>query len=188
MTRFFRRFTGGHRIPRPVADGATRCYAGFFVLRSGLLLLAMLAAGTAAADVFANVKVGSMNVNGISSTNPINLAVDLGYELDSDFADMSVVAEINRTVDSGKIKGDGELEFESNGLYLVFRTTRSLFATFSIGAVHNKVIAGGATSTKNGIALGGSIGMVIGRTRFQIEYTSLAGDANFFSLGLGLAF
>jgi hypothetical protein len=184
MTRLFSRFTAAREIARPLTGGATASNSTSLTLRSALLLVAMLATAPAAADVFAYIKAGSMNVDGISSTNPINLAIDLGYELDSDFADMSVVGEINRTVDSGNIRRDGDLEFESNGLYLVFRTTRSLFATFSIGAVQNKTIAGGDSSTKRGIALGGSIGIVIGRTRLQFEYTSLAGDADFFSVGL----
>lgn len=169
------------RLPAEGACGFGACAA---LLRAALLLAAMLAPACASADPFAYVKAGFMNVKGISGPDPVNLALDLGYELDSDFADLSVVGEINRTVDSGRIKGDGDLEFESNGLYLVFRTTRSLFATFSLGAVQNKVIAGGESSSKTGMALAGSIGIVIGRTRFQIEYTSLAGDASFLSFGL----
>jgi hypothetical protein len=152
--------------------------------RAALLLVLLLAAAPAAADVFTYIRAGTANVDGISSSNPLNLALDLGYELDSDFADMSIIGEINRTLDSGRIRRDGDLEFESNGLYLMLRTTRSLFATFSIGAVENRVIAGGVSSRTTGLALGGSIGIVIGRTRFQIEYTSLAGDADFFSIGL----
>lgn len=154
------------------------------LLRAALLLVSLLAATPAAADLFTYFRLGNVNVDGISSSNPLNLALDLGYELDSDFADMSIVGEINRTIVSGEIRRDGDLEFESNGLYLMFRTTRSLFATFSIGAAQNKIIAGGVSSSKTGLALGGSVGIVIGRTRFQIEYTSLAGDADFLSIGL----
>ena len=184
MTELIRRFGGRRADTHRLAAGATGCNAAILVLRCGLLLFSMLLATPASADVFTYIKAGIMNVDGISSTNPINLAIDLGYELDSDLADLSIVGEINRTIDSGKIRRDGDLEFESNGLYLVFRTTRSLFATLNIGAVQNKIIAGGESSSKTGIALGGSIGIVIGRTRFQIEYTSLAGDADFFSFGL----
>ncbi len=154
-------------------------------LRAALLLFLLLPAAPAGADTFAYIRAGTVNVDGISGSNPFNLGFNLGYELDSDFADMSVVGEINRSIDSGKIKrGGGDLEFESNGLYLMFRTTRSLFATFSVGAVQNRVIADGVSSRSTGIAFGGSVGIVIGRTRCQIEYTSLAGDADFFSIGL----
>jgi len=154
------------------------------VLQTASLLILLLSSAPAGADMFAYIRAGGVKVDGISSSNPINLAVDLGYELDSDLADMSIIGEINRTIDSGKLRRGGDLEFESNGIYLMFRTTRSLFATFSIGAVQNRVIADGVSSSKTGIALGGSIGIVIGRTRLQIEYTSLAGDADFLSIGL----
>ena len=153
------------------------------ILLTALFLLAMTVATPVSADWYTYVKAGPMNVDSASS-NPFNLALDLGYDLDSDFADMSLVAEINRSVDRGDSKDGGDLEFESNGLYLVFRTTRSLFATFSVGVVDNKTIDDRGTDSSDGFALGGSVGIVIGRTRLQIEYTSIAGDANFFSIGL----
>ena len=162
---------------RAESDGPTG------ILLVALFLLAMTAVTPVSADWYTYVKAGPMDVDKASS-NPLNLALDLGYDLDTDFADMSLVAEINRTVDRGHSKDGGDLEFESNGLYLVFRSTRSLFATFSVGAVDNKTIDDSGTDSSSGLAFGGSVGIVIGRTRLKIEYTSIAGEANFFSIGL----
>ena len=149
-----------------------------------IFLLATFFAAPSAADAFTYVKLGYMHVDVPSKSNPVNLALNLGYELDSSFADTSLVAEINRTVDSGRNRLGEDLEFESNGLYLVFRSSRSLFASFRIGMVENKIIQGSSSERSDGFALGGNIGIVIGRTRLQLEYTSIATDANFFSLGL----
>lgn len=162
-------------ISRLSASGLSRC---------ALLLLLSLVAAPASAEIYTYVKLGSMDVDVSSRDNPVNLAIDIGYDLDSDFADMSVEAEINRSIDPGKTRGGDDLEFESNGVYLVVRTTRSLFATLRVGIVANEIIEGSSSSQDNGIAIGGSVGIVIGRTRLQIEYTSIAGDASFFSVGM----
>jgi len=153
-------------------------------LRPALALLACFAAAPASAEVYTYIKLGIMDVDVSARDNPVNLAIDIGYDLDSDFANMSIEAEINRSVDHGKTRDGDHLEFESNGLYLVYRTTRSLFATLRLGIVENNIVKGSSSNRDNGMAIGGSVGMVIGRTRLQIEYTSIAGDANFFSVGL----
>jgi hypothetical protein len=125
-----------------------------------------------------------MKVDIPSNTNPTNIALNLGYEIDALLADLSLVGELNRTVSSGETSHGDKLKFESNGIYLAFKTTGALFVTLRGGFVQNKIIAGNTTRRGDGIALGGGIGIVAGRTRLQIEYTSFAGDANYLSLGL----
>lgn len=158
------------------------CLAG--LLRSVIFLVTMLIAVPAAADPFTYVRLGGVNVEGSSRNNPLNLALNIGYELDSYVADLSLAAEINRTIDDGEANHGGDLEFESNGLYLIYKSTRSLFVTGRIGVVENKIIKRGNTEHSDGFALGGGIGVVIGRTRLQLELTSYTGHARFFTLGL----
>ncbi len=158
------------------------CFTG--LLGSVIFLATLSIAAPAAADAFTYVKLGGVNVEGSSKDNPLNLALNFGYELDSYVADLSIAAEINRTVDDGEANRGGGLEFESNGLYLIYKSTRSLFAVARIGLVENKIIKRGNTERSDGFALGGGIGVVIGRTRLQLELTSYTGHAKFFTLGL----
>lgn len=144
----------------------------------------MLIAAPAAADTFTYVRIGGVNVEGPSRGNPLNLALNFGYELESYVADLSLVAEINRTIDNGEASGGGELEFESNGVYLIYKSTRSLFVLARVGLVENKIIKRGDTERSDGFALGGGIGVVIGRTRLQLELTSYTGHAKIITLGL----
>ena len=152
--------------------------------RPTILFIAILFAVPAQGDVFIGAKVGRMLVDTPSSKDPTNTAVILGYEIDSMLADFSLVGEINRTMSSGKTNQGDELEFESEAIYLVWKTTRSLFVTLRGGVVQNEIITGSTSNRSDGILVGGSVGIVMGRTRLQIEYTSYAGDANFLSLGL----
>lgn len=154
------------------------------LLRPALLLIAILVPAPASADVYTNIKLGSMDVDVPARDNPVNLAIDIGYDLDTDFADMSAEVEISRSIDRGETRNGEDLEFESSGLYLVFRTTRSLFASLRVGIVEDNIVEGGSSNRDIGPALGGTVGIVIGRTRLQIEYTSIAGDANFFAIGM----
>ena len=154
------------------------------LLRSPIFFVTLLLAVPAAADPFAYVRLGGVNVEGSSRDNPLNLALNFGYELDSYVADLSLAAEINRTIDDGEANRGGELEFESNGIYLVYKSTRSLFVVGRIGVVENKIIKRSNTERSDGFALGGGIGVVVGRTRLQLELTSYTGHAKFFTLGL----
>jgi hypothetical protein len=156
--------------------------AGF--LLAAVLPVTILFTAPAAADVFTYVKLGKIDVDVASRASPTNLALNIGYELDSHLADLSLAAEINRSIDSGKTGRREDLEFESNGVYLVYKSTRSLFTKLRVGIVDNKIIEGSSSQRSDGIAVGGGIGIVIGRTRLQIEYTVISDDANHFTIGL----
>lgn len=153
-------------------------------LRSAIFFVTVLFAMPAATDPFTYVRLGGVNIEGSSRDNPLNLALNFGYELDSYVADLSLAAEINRTIDDGEANRGGELEFESNGIFLVYKSTRSLFVVGRIGLVENKIIKRGNSERSDGLALGGGIGVVVGRTRLQLELTSYTGHAKFFTLGL----
>lgn len=138
----------------------------------------------AIADVFVGAKIGIMKVDVPSSSDPTNIAASIGYEFDSLLADLSLVGEVSRTMSSGSVSQGDDLELEAESLYLVWKSTRSLFASLRGGVVQNETIVGNTSIESNGILIGGSVGIVIGKTRLQIEYTSLAGDADFLAIGL----
>ena len=140
--------------------------------------------GPAGADTFVYVRYGEMNVDGKERDDIQNLAFNLGYELDSYRADMSLAAEISRTLEEGKTGQGRDLEFETEGLFLIYRSTRSLFASLRVGLVRATRIRDGDSDSSSGLGVGGGIGIVIGQTRLQIELTSYAAEANFLTLGL----
>ena len=155
---------------------------GFF--SCALLFAACLFTLPACADMFFGVKTGSMMVDVSTDKNPINLALNIGYRLDTRVADLSLAGEVNRTLREGETRRGEDLEFESEAIYLVYRTPRSLFVSLRGGIAWDKVVIDGNSSRDNGLLVGAGFGIVAGKTLIQIEYTSIAGDANFLSLSL----
>jgi len=156
------------------------------MLKMTVVLGSLLFAASATADPFVGLKVAKIDMDRKMKEDPLNVAINFGYSLDTWVADLSVIAEHNHTVDSGKTQQDEELELNSNAVYLLWKTTRSMYVSLRAGAVQNEIIEGGNSRYKSGLLLGAGIGQVIGRTRLQFEYTSLAGDARF--LGISLEF
>ena len=149
-----------------------------------LCCLLVLPASPACAEAFVYVRYGEMNVDLRERDDIQNLAVNFGYEFDSDIADLSLAAEISRTPEAGRTRRGDDLEFETEGIFLIVKTTRSLFASFRVGLVETTLIRGSDSDSTGGLGIGGGIGIVIGRTRLQIEYTSYAAEAGFLTLGL----
>ena len=155
------------------------------VVRSLFLLLGLLLATQSSADLFGGVRLGSATVDVASTANPRNLAAYLGFQLDNQLADISLAAEINRSVKDGRMRSGGDLEFESRAVFLRVRTTSSLFVSLRGGYVRDRITIDGATSARDeGLLLGAGLGVVAGRTRILLEYGSIAGDANFLNLSL----
>ena len=159
------------------------CLARNFV-RTTILVSALLLSFPAAGDLFAGIRAGTMTVDVPSSRNPLNLAFNLGYGIDTNLADLSIVGEVNRSVIDGKSRHEGDLEFESDAVFLMIKTTRSLFVSLRGGYVRDRVITDAGSDGNSGLLLGFGIGGVAGRTRILIEYTSMAQDADFLSLGI----
>jgi hypothetical protein len=149
-----------------------------------IVITFILIPGQAGGDIIIGAKIAKMDLDIPSNKDPLNIAVNMGYEFDSLIADLSLIAELSRTGKSGEAVGGGELDFESESAYILWKTTRSVFVTLRGGVVKNKIITGDAYHRGDGVLLGASVGVVIGRSRLQIEYTSLAGDADFFGVGL----
>ena len=146
--------------------------------------VAALLSGQSYADALIGAKVELMNLDVATSKDPVNLAVNMGYEFDSYIADFSLVGEVGRSAISGELAGGDDVDFEYESAYLLWKTTRSLFVTLRGGMVRNKVVTNGSYQRGDGLLIGASVGIVIGRTRLQIEFTKLADDAEFFGVGM----
>ena len=110
------------------------------------LFAACLFALPAYADMYFGVKTGSMMVDIPTDRNPWNFALNLGYRLDTRLADLSLAGEINRTLREGETRNGENLEFESEAVYLVWKTPRSLFVSLRGGIVRDKIIIGSNAS------------------------------------------
>lgn len=153
-------------------------------MRGLLLVVFCLLASNADAEFFLGFKLGTVRVDVSTEVNPRNLAVDLGYRLDTGIADLSLAAEASRSVTDGETSKGADLEFQSEAVYLFGKTTRSSFLSYRVGYVRDKIIRGNRTRRNDGWLLGAGIGVVIGKTLLHLEYTEIAGDAQFFSIGL----
>jgi len=163
-----------------VAPGrlALRFFSCVFLLAACLFTL------PASAEMFFGMKAGLMRVDVPSDKNPKNLALNLRYQLDTQLADLSLAGEINRTVSDGETRQGEDLEFESEAIYLMWKTPRSLFVSLRGGIAQDKVIIDNKESRDDGLLLGAGFGMNIGKSIMQIEYTYIAGDADFLSFSL----
>jgi len=149
-----------------------------------VLLATVFIAVPVQGDIFMGIKIGGMAVDIPSDENPVNVAVNVGYEIDTLLADLGLLAEVTRTVSSGEDRNGEGIEFESNGVYLVFKTTGPLYLTLRGGVVEDKTTVSSASDRERGVSVGGGIGIIAGRTLLQVEYTTFAGNANYFSFGL----
>ena len=143
-------------------------------------------AAPVAADVSFGLRLGTMEMDRSARDDPDNLALFLAFPLDNRYVDLSLGAEVSRSISDGKNRRGEDLEFESEALYLEVRTTSSMFVSLRGGYLRDKIIAGNRSHRDDGFLLGGGIGFVAGRARVRLEYTDMGGDADF--LGLSLQF
>jgi len=148
------------------------------------LLVVLLLAPPAAGEVFVGAKIGWMRVDTPTDSSPINAAFDFGYQIDTSLANLTLAGEINRTISSGKTNRSNDLKFKSDGMYLIYKTNKALYWTVRGGVVRDKIVADTTSDRKAGLSVGGGFGGVVGEVRIQIEFTAIAGDANFLSIGL----
>ena len=152
-------------------------------LKVVLLLMALLLMNSASAEPFVGFKFSTPDVES-SVTEPTNLAIIFGNSLDTWVADLSLVGEFSYSIDQGKTRQGQTLELNSGAVYVLWKTTRSMFVTLRGGLVGNEVVTESDKDFNSGLLLGGSIGQVIGRTRLQIDYTRLGTDADYYGISL----
>ena len=138
----------------------------------------------ASGDPFIGLQLGSMSVDEGQASRPRNYAIHLGYELDTIGFEANLIGEFNRTLDDGRTRKGETLELESDGLYLMLKTHRHLFASLHFGYVENRIVRGDTAQTERGLAYGGGIGVSVGSSRVRLEYSRLADDAGYFRLSL----
>ncbi len=159
--------------------------AGYRVTRILVpIVLFLLAISPASADYYVGVKTGYLSVDGPKKSNPTNLALGLGVDIDNDRMDLRLEGEFSQSIADGETRLGNDLEFESRGLYLVARGSRSLFTVLRVGLVENRLEGDGDSERDEGVAFGIGFGGVIGNVSLLLEYTDLAGDASFLSLTL----
>lgn len=166
---------GNRPLPRKPVSACLCCF---------ILFAACLFTLPVFADTYVGVKAGLMMVDVSSDRDPINLALNLGYRLDTRLVNTSLVGEVNRTLRDGETGRGDDLEFESDAVYLVLRTPRSMFVSARGGWARDKVISGGDVDRNDGLLWGVSIGGIVGKTLIHLEYTSIAGDAEFLALSI----
>ncbi len=59
-----------------------------------------------------------------------------------------------------------------------------MFVSARGGWARDKVISGGDVDRNDGLLWGVSIGGIVGKTLIHLEYTSIAGDAEFLALSI----
>jgi hypothetical protein len=153
----------------------------WFVLLPAIGLMFSL---PAQGEIQLGVAAGRMSVDVASRSAPWNLALSLGYPIDTRLANLRVLAEINRTASHGEARDGDDLEFESNGILLELKSNHPVYFSLRGGFVEYRVVGSGAESDELGIALGAGLGVISGRARIVLEYTSYDGEADFLSLGL----
>ncbi len=162
------------------ANAGGKCRRGY--LRCAMLCSLTLLAAPANAELFGGIRLGAVNLDVDAAGDPKNLALYLGFQVPNQLADISLAGEVSRSFDAGKTRRGGDLEFESEALYLVVRSTSSLFVSLRGGFVRDKVVTDRGTQRDDGFLFGGGVGVVSGRVRILLEYTSIADDADFLSL------
>ncbi len=148
----------------------------------GALLL--LAAPAVAADETFGIRTGYLSVDTDKRTNPTNLALTLAYKIKNHAANLRLEAEINRSISAGKDAAGDDLEFESNGVFLVTKTNHSMFLKYRAGWVRTRIIGNGSTRRDDGLALGIGFGVVSGDARLLIEFNQIADEASSLTFGL----
>lgn len=163
--------------------GAARALVSV-LLRRVFACAAFLIALPAAADTYVGVKAGMVMVDVPDDKNPMNLALYLGYRLDTQLADLSLVGEVNRTLQEGETRSGDDLEFEYDAIYLRWKTPRSLFVSVRGGIARDKIITNGNARRDDGLLVGISFGGSVGKAQIQLEYTRIADDGDFIGLSV----
>ncbi len=171
-------------IASPANAASRRGQASGPAIAASLLLPLLLLAAPVGADLSFGLRAGAMDVDVAARDDPHNLALFLAYQLDNRFIDLSLGGEVNRSYSDGETARGEDLEFESEALYLEVRTTSSLFVSLRGGYLRDKIVSGSRSQRDDGFLFGGGIGFVAGRARIRLEYTDMAGDADFVSLSL----
>lgn len=142
---------------------------------------------TALADFYLGAKTGLMmaDIEGADvDTHPTNVGVSLGYELGVLAGDLALEAEFTRTAAEGEVEGGGDIEVDSNAVYVAFTTAGPLYFKIRGGLQETEVRAGSGEENERGETFGVGVGFSLGLLRLEAELTSIDDDVNFVSIGV----
>ena len=158
---------------------------------TGVVLDSMLATPSYAQGLspwYLGLKVGWMDADAPSFDEATNLGLYGGYTLHEDVnGRFALEGEYTRSISDGDIPGGG-WDIETLGLYGAYRTAGPWFLKLKAGYIDEdiSVSAGGNSiaGSDSGFSFGAGGGVQLSnKAAFEIEYTVIEDDVNFFSIG-----
>jgi len=112
--------------------------------------------------------------------NPTNGGIVLGYELGVVLADLSVEANLTKTLN----KGDNDSEVDTAGLYLALRTPGPIYFKARGGFVSWDYSNKNESFDDSGASYGLGIGFSLALLLIEVDFTQIDDDINFVSVGV----
>lgn len=157
----------------------------------GGALVAMLVMPAYAQDLspwYAGLKAGMMDVDASGFDEAANAALFGGYTLHQDATgQLALEGEYSQSISDGDAPGGG-WDIKTFAVYGAYRTAGPAYLKAKAGYLREDVNvsgpAGDVGGTDSGFSFGAGGGFRIGKkAAFEIEYTVIEDDVNFFSIG-----
>lgn len=137
---------------------------------------------------YLGLKVGWMDADAANFDEATNLGLYGGYQLHEDVnGRFAIEGEYTRSISDGDIPGGG-WDIETLALYGAYRTAGPWFLKLKAGYLDEDigVSAGGSSiaGSDSGFSFGAGGGVRLGnKASFELEYTVIEEDVDFFSIG-----
>ena len=154
---------------------------------AGALMVGMVLAPAAMADMYFGVNAGPMMIDGASFDDPVNAGVFIGKEWGVVAGDIGVQAEFTTTINEGSFVAFPyvyDVSIDTLALYGAFRTAGPVYLIAKAGVLREEVDIGGFSESDSGLAGGIGIGFSIGVAQLELEYTQIEQDVGYASLGV----
>lgn len=151
-----------------------------------VVLACLFFAAPLQAEYLLGVKVGTMSVSfddADTDDNPVNAGLMLGYERRLSAGLLAFEVEITRSLSPGSVV-DQDLEVDSQGVYVSFASSGSVYIKGRLGLMDASLSAGGLSEDEGGETYGLAVGYRAARFRAELDYTSIDDDVAFISVGL----
>lgn len=154
------------------------------------IALAMcIGSGNALAQWSIGSSVGTMSVKFDEvdvDDSPVNAGILLGYHFTHWVQGLSIELEVTRTVTEGTVE-NVDLSVESQGLYVVYRTSHPVYAKVRLG-IMEAALTGDFGEDEGGETYGVGVGWRFNRFGVELDYTSIDDDVIYTSLGVNYRF
>ena len=159
--------------------------------RTGFLLGTMVAIPSHAQGLspwYLGLKVGWMDLDAPSTDEATNLGLYGGYTVMEDAnGQLSIEGEYTRSISDGEVGGSG-WDIETLAVYGAYRTMGPWFLKLKAGWADADLSAGSGGSRFSdsesdfSFGVGGGV-RLSNKAAFELEYTAIERDVNFFSIG-----